>query len=54
MTTVILSMVFLNTAVRGHEVWGGVVIAVGLLVTIYAKGLERRGSNNLLRAKQNR
>ncbi|CAM9281774.1 unnamed protein product [Ectocarpus sp. 6 AP-2014] len=53
-TTVILSVVFLNTTVRGHEVCGGIVIAVGLLVTIYAKGLERRGSNNLLRAKQNR
>lgn len=54
MTTVILSVVFLHTAVKGHEIFGGVVIAVGLLVTIYAKGLERRGSSNAIRAKQNR
>lgn len=53
-TTVVLSVVFLHTAVRGHEIFGGVAIAVGLLVTIYAKGLERRGSSNLLRAKQSR
>ena len=53
-TTVVLSVVFLHAAVRGHEIFGGVVIAVGLLVTIYAKGLERRGSSNLLRAKQSR
>ena len=53
-TTVVLSVVFLHTAVEGHEIFGGVVIAVGLLVTIYGKGLERRGSTNRLRAKQNR
>ncbi|CAM9325411.1 unnamed protein product [Scytosiphon promiscuus] len=53
-TTVILSVAFLHTVASRHELLGGAVIAVGLLVTIYAKGQDRRGSSNLLRAKQNR
>ncbi|CAM9307207.1 unnamed protein product [Choristocarpus tenellus] len=51
-STTILTMIFLGTTLQLGEVVGGVTVVTGLLVTVYAKGLEQQVLYVRLRAEE--